>query len=396
LKVKGEVGAPKERPPRSVVVLSTADWDATLWTNKQHTARSLRDAGLTVLYVESLGLRRPTLSRVDRTRILRRVRRALGPPRMVEPGIWCWSPLVVPLHRFSAVRAFNRVALTVGISILSWVLLPGPPMIWTYNPLTCSLLGRRLQRFLVYHCVDDLAAQPGIPAQAVTEMEPVLVRRARAVFVTSRTLEARWGGVRPVRFDPNCVDAEHFERAILMRAAGRGPERARIGFVGALAEYKLDLPLLCEVALRMPDCKIVLAGPREDHSPAVEAFLSMPNVEHVGTISYAQLPAFLSSLDVGIVPSRASEYAQSSFPMKFFEYLAAGIPVVATDMPSLLEFKHCAAVVPREEFVDALEGVLRGDFPPLEVRRAAYADNTYAARTQRMLDLVSSSIDGGA
>jgi glycosyltransferase involved in cell wall biosynthesis len=122
----------------------------------------------------------------------------------------------------------------------------------------------------------------------------------------------------------------------------------------------------------------------------------MPNVEHVGTISYAELPAFLSSLDVGIVPSRASEYAQSSFPMKFFEYLAAGIPVVATDMPSLLEFKHCAAVVPREEFVDALEGVLRGDFPPLEVRRAAYADNTYAARTQRMLELVSSSIDGGA
>ena len=40
-----------------VVVLATADWDHPLWTNKQHVAVSLVDAGCRVLYVESLGLR---------------------------------------------------------------------------------------------------------------------------------------------------------------------------------------------------------------------------------------------------------------------------------------------------------------------------------------------------
>jgi glycosyltransferase involved in cell wall biosynthesis len=73
------------------------------------------------------------------------------------------------------------------------------------------------------------------------------------------------------------------------------------------------------------------------------------------------------------------------FPMKFFEYLAAGIPVVATDIPALAEFGDIATLTTRDEMVAAIERVLGGDVPDAGVRQAAVHDNTYSARTRRML-----------
>ena len=63
------------------VVLATADWDHPLWTNKQHTAITLAEAGHRVLYVESLGIRPPRVGAADRLRIARRLRRMLQFPR---------------------------------------------------------------------------------------------------------------------------------------------------------------------------------------------------------------------------------------------------------------------------------------------------------------------------
>ena len=78
------------------VVLATADWDHPLWTNKQHVAVALAAEGNRVLYVESLGLRSAQPTGRDLKRILKRLRRGLRLPRLVQKGIWVWSPLVIP------------------------------------------------------------------------------------------------------------------------------------------------------------------------------------------------------------------------------------------------------------------------------------------------------------
>ena len=102
-----------------IVLLSTADWDHPLWTNKQHTALSLHRAGHRVLYIESLGLRPPRADRQDRQRIVKRLRRMFRPPRQVEPGLWIWSPMVIPGGTRGVLMRINRVLFS---SALAWVL----------------------------------------------------------------------------------------------------------------------------------------------------------------------------------------------------------------------------------------------------------------------------------
>ena len=96
---------------KDIVLLSTADWDNPFWTNKQHVASELARRGHRVFYIESLGLRRPSASAADVSRILRRLRRAVAMPRAVRENLWVWSPVVLPFQRYGVVRAFNRFLL---------------------------------------------------------------------------------------------------------------------------------------------------------------------------------------------------------------------------------------------------------------------------------------------
>ena len=100
------------------VILATADWDHPLWTNKQHTALSLRDHGHRVLYIESLGLRSPRASVADGRRILRRLQRVFRAPRAVKDNLWVWSPLVAPGGNRGFILALNRFLVRIGLSII--------------------------------------------------------------------------------------------------------------------------------------------------------------------------------------------------------------------------------------------------------------------------------------
>ena len=316
----------------------------------------------------------------------------------MEPGITRWSPPSVPLQRFEVVRRINR--LVVSSLLRHWtrhVLGDEPAMVWTYNPLTPSLVDLPECAQLVYHCVDDVAAQPGMPTQVIRQSEQLLVERADHVFVTSRELEAKWSRLRPVRYDPNCVDLARFTAPV---AQDDHPVLAhvphpRIGFVGTLAAYKVDAALLAELSEAEPGRSIVLIGPREDGDPVLTEVLARPNVYHVGPQPYDELPALMRTFAVGIIPACTGDYAQMMFPMKFFEYLAAGVPVVSTNLPALRDYTSVAAVVDRAQFVKAVWMVLDGDVPDPAARRRACEANTYAARTDRMLETIDGARDGG-
>lgn len=357
-----------DRP--DVVVLSTADWDNPFWTNKQHVAAQLAARGHRVLYMESLGLRSATAAARDLGRMGRRLLRGLRGPRQVRPNLWVVSPLALPLNRLAAARALNRWLVPAMVRAAARHLGFRRPWVWAYNPVTVQWLDTLGPSAVIYHCVDDLGAIPGIGAAMIHSAERQLCVRAHAVFCTSNTLHDRLEPLAPGRTHllPNVADYTHFSRA--RSPAPLPPELAaipepRLGFVGALSEYKVDFALLSALATARPDWHLVLIGQVGEGQPGTSLPLpSLPNIHLLGPRAYGALPDYLRGFQAALLPMQANDYTAAMFPMKFFEYLGAGLPVVSTPLPALAAYGEvCRFAHGPEAFAAAVADILSGRRP---------------------------------
>jgi glycosyltransferase involved in cell wall biosynthesis len=379
--------------PRDILLIATADWDTKPWTNKQHMARSLALRGFRIVYVESLGLRRPTSDRRDFARIVRRVRRAVRGVRRVDANIWVVSPFVLPLHGNASVRRMNTLILSTLIKKSLRSLDFSRCICWTYDPLTTSLLDHFAPEFTVYHCVDDLSAVPGIERKLLARADVSLVTRADVVFVTNPILRDRWLEVKgkDVHYFPNVADYEHFSKA--RKGAPIPPEIAtipspRIGYVGTISDYKIDLEMVLQIAQQRPDWHWVFVGEAREgqRSETMKRLRRLANVHFLGYREYAFLPEYLGSFDIATLPMRINNYTISMFPMKFFEYLAAGRPVLATELPALADYRAAYRMVRTAgDFIEAAENILGGDFPDPIYCEAIARAHTWQRRTDEML-----------
>ena len=375
---------------QDVLLFSTADWDNPFWTNKQHMALQFAQHGYRVLYVDSLGLRQPTRTVRDFKRIVARLGKALPIPRRVRPGVWRISPLVVPLHRWSAMRRCNdhllRAMLRWNMSCLGFK----KPLVWTYNPLLYRLISTLPHRGVIYHCVDDLRFGPGISASAIEEAEQRLADIADLCFTTSLALQRRMEGVFPhTIYEANVCDVVHFQQA---RTPLPQPcdladiPRPRLLFIGALSQYKVDYSLIEQIATAMPQVHWVLIGSVGEGQPGSTPPPSyLPNVHLLGPRPYADLPAYLRHADVAVLPAPHNPYTDAMFPMKFFEYLAAGVPLVSTNLPALSDFSDLFfGAEGGEEFARVIRLVLSGARRDASRIDAACAKHSWEQRFARM------------
>jgi glycosyltransferase involved in cell wall biosynthesis len=354
---------------RDVVCVGFNDWDNEIWTNQHHLMSRLAAGGNRVLFIESLGLRRPNMgSGRDLRRIARRLRRGLAPPRKVD-GVTVLSPLVLPLYSHAAIRALNAQLLRLAVRLASRRMRLRAPVLWAYVPQAEALIGSLSPDLIVYHCVDDIAAQAGIDAGSFDAAERRFAGRADLVIASSPALAERMRTLSSrVLFAPNVADT-----AVFATALDPGPVDAqlaalaepRIVFVGAIAEKKLDFELLEALATARPEWTIALVGPvgLGDPGTDVTALAARPNVHLLGARPQAALPAVLRGAAVGLIPYRRSRLTESIFPMKVYEYLAAGLPVVATGLPALAGVDGVALAEGGVDAIAAIERALRDGSP---------------------------------
>ena len=383
------------RPWGTVVCIATADFSAPLWTNKQHIMSRLASE-VPVVYVDSLGLRRPRITPTDVHRMARRLWRGRRPPRQaygaVPTGLEVRSPVVIPFHGSPVARRVNRRLLSNALSA-TIAASRSPRLLWTYNPFVVDELSGAAFDACVYHCVDDFASMPRIPAKAVRDAEQRLVRQADVVFVSSDALARRLTPLSPQRVHlvGNVADAEHFAQA---QRAGRIPPdlraipEPRAVFVGSLSDYKVDWNLIAHLAGLRPDWSFVLIGPvtYDGAKPHLGHAVERKNVHALGYRPYEMLPQYLRGARIGLIPYRLTPHTASVFPLKTWEYLAAGVHVVSTDLPALraarppVTFASDAA-----SFAAALDAP--GPLSPLE--RLAVAERwTWDALLDRMMTLL--------
>ena len=202
--------------PRSTsppVVYFGNDWFADNRTSSHHVARQLA-ARTNVLYVECPGLRAPEASSRDAMRVVRKVARAFRPAVEVGDGLTVKTLVQWPAHRSPTVARLNR---TWSRATAKWAMRglgSAAPVAWCTVPHVANFVESLGARAIVYHCIDDYAALPGVDAEAVRAMDDRLTRAADLVIAASGPVFESRRALNPnTLLVPHGVDFEHFAGA---------------------------------------------------------------------------------------------------------------------------------------------------------------------------------------
>lgn len=389
-------------PDVPIVLAASAGWETAAPVNVHQIARRLAARGHRVLFVESTGLRPPASAGRDWRRVGERVAGFARGVREVEPNLSVLSPVVPPMARRT--REY-------GLRALSWLVARAVrrlglerPVLWAFLPTHAVLAERLPCRAVVYHCVDHYAANPGVDGAWVDGLEARLIARSDLVLATSPVLAERLRARgAPVVLAPNVADVALFAGA-RERAAPEPPElqglsRPRFVYAGNLAAYRIDFELLLALARARPDASLVLVGAMGlgdvgSLPDAARALRTLPNVHWRGPLPREALPALLAHCDVALIPFLDNAHTRGSLPLKLWEYLAAGLPVVATPLPNLIPLAEDGTLRVAggvEAFVAALEVALGEPDERRSERLSRAQAHDWGPRLEELLRLVADS-----
>jgi glycosyltransferase involved in cell wall biosynthesis len=207
-------------------------------------------------------------------------------------------------------------------------------ILWYYTPMALGFTGHLQPDFCVYDCMDELTAFRFAPPRLI-EREIELLARCDVVFTGGQSLfEAKRGRHPNLHCFPSSIDKAHFAQARQLRGQPEPTDQSaipprRAGFAGVIDE-RMDLELLRSMAEIASDLQFVMLGPVVKVEPG--DLPRLPNIHWLGPKQYAELPRYLAGWDCGIMPFALNESTRFISPTKTPEYLAAGLPVVSTDI----------------------------------------------------------------
>jgi glycosyltransferase involved in cell wall biosynthesis len=262
-------------------------------------------------------------------------------------------------------RLLNRYLTIAGVE----------PVLWYYTPMSLSFTDHLDAPLIVYDCMDELSAFRGAPPELV-EREKRLMKRADLVFTGGYSLyESKRRHHAHAHPFPSSVDLGHFRAA---RTITQDPPdmadipHPRLGFYGVIDE-RLDIELVDKIAEARPDWHIVLVGPIVKIDP--KSLPQRPNIHYPGPKVYDELPQYLGSWDVALMPFAINESTRFISPTKTPEYMAGGRPVVSTPIRDVVRSYGNSAIVhiaaEADDFIEAIAAALHDMTHPQAVAAAA-------------------------
>jgi GT2 family glycosyltransferase/glycosyltransferase involved in cell wall biosynthesis len=335
----------REQP--AVVFLGTIEWTGR-WQRGHHFARELARRGHRVVYVD------PTLEPGAPGR-------RVVPAEHVPEGVTVVRlPSATSHFIWQPPTAADRAAMLGGLTAMIDEEILRCPIMFVESPFWQPLLGllREATDFpVVYDCLDLHEEWPIHDAERIRADERELAGSADLVLASSPPLVEHMSRFNAnVLHVGNACDPEHFRP----RPGDQGPLRPPIrgpivGFIGDMSDYSFDVDLVAALAEAGAGAgwTIVLVGPV--NLPELPARLDpLPNVVRVGTVPYSELPRYVAEFDVAIIPFLVNDLTAAVDPVKAWEYLAAGKPVVATPIEPLYPLQGLVELAAVDEFAAAV------------------------------------------
>jgi len=340
------------------IVCFCNDWDGDPLSKKQIVTRLA--AKNRILWINSTGNRNPTASVHDLRRAWKKLKEFAAGCRAVTPNIHIFSPLVVPFYGSKLAHALNRRFFAACLKRTCRQLHFRDPIVLTFLPTSADVAGSLDARVLIYYCVDEYSQFSGTNRAAILEMEKRLIDNSGLVIVSARRLLETKGADNDRTFlIDHGVDVQHFRKACSAQTdvprdfpPAPGPV---IGFFGLVADW-VDLPLIRAMALARPQWTFPLIG---EVRTAIQMLQGLPNVHLLGRRPYQTLPGYCKAFDVAILPFVMNELTLSANPLKLREYLAAGLPVVATPIPEVRRMGRLVRLASTsDEYIAQIEALL--------------------------------------
>jgi glycosyltransferase involved in cell wall biosynthesis len=340
------------------IICFSNDWHSDP-LSKKHIMQRLAKKNR-VLWINSIGNRRPEMTMHDFKRIFRKLRDFTKGQEQVDARIHILQPVGLPFHASTIARWINRRVLRWSLRRACRRLGFRNPITWTFDPASAYIAGSLGEKTLVYHCVDEFSEFTGTDKEALLALERRLIERSDCVIVSSDRLFETKRKLHPnTHVVTHGVDVAHFRRACDPATAVpqeiRNLKKPVIGFFGLVADW-VDLGLIRSIAQSRPNWNVVLIGKATTDLASIR---DIPNIHILGPKPYASLPAYTKGFDVAILPFAINELTLAANPLKLREYLAAGLPVVATAIPEAEKLGHVLRIARNNaEFLAQIESIL--------------------------------------
>lgn len=289
-------------------------------------------------------------------------------------------------NEFMARRHIRRKAKDLGIK---------DPILWLNPYSALHMAGKLGERAVIYDITDDWPSAPSFSEKErkwILAQDRALCARADLVIVCSEALEAsRRALCRQLLLLPNGVECEHYEKV----AEGAKTSRWQapvLGYTGTIHGDRFDVELLAGVAEAFPHGSIVLVGPDHLRPAEKERLAAFRNVHVTGPAPYAKIPEIMSHFDICIVPHVETAFTNSLNPLKLWEYLAAGKPIVSTNVAGFRDYPGlCRIATGIDAFVQACRTALEENGAHTAERKAEARKHSWEQRVDVLLNTLRSA-----
>ena len=272
------------------------------------------------------------------------------------------------------------------------------PILWLSLPEMYFAVGQMNELLSIYHVVDEYggyARQTPTKVQRLREQERKMLESVDLSIVVSPELaDTKAVHGRNIEVIENAVDFEAFSHAMQKGetpsdiSAIPGP---RFGYSGLIGQ-RLNLELMIRIAKERPDWSLVFVGKADetDCKESLSELRQLPNAHFLGEKSVEEVPAYVAAFDVGLLPYNLNLETNNISPLKMYEYLAVGIPVVSTSIPSAKRNERFLGIATSDdEFIAACDASLESrDDESRAFRRSHARANTWDSRVDQATGLL--------
>lgn len=258
------------------------------------------------------------------------------------------------------------------------------PLLIVQSPFWLHALPEINDVAVIYDCVDEHSDFSDNDTLQSKEYEYALAKQVSGIISTSETLDLKWKSISKSHcIIRNGVDFEHFHNRPRKIYSSRW-SKGIIGYHGAVEDW-FDIDLVEDIASSFREYEILIIG-GIGNPEARKRLSAYPNVRMTGEVPYEKLPYYLHAFSAAIIPFKIRPLTVATNPIKAYEYMATGIPVVTTPMPEMASFGEFVTISEAEGFITALRNVLQRKSVGATRMHAYAKQNSWKSRAEAIYD----------